>query len=120
LALVPVMTTTAVASCGDWLEGHVVQSHAVASTPAAGPSGAADERSAPPRRACRGPSCGRGPALPFAPTAAPVAPIDHERDAVLTNAGAAVVPGRGIVIPADAPPLASALAERLERPPRRG
>lgn len=115
-----VVSTTAQASCGDWLAGHAMEASAAVPATVLPPSGAADERSAPPRRACRGPSCGRGPALPFAPTGAPVAPVVHERDAVLPSAGAAVVPGRGIVIPADAPPLASALAERLERPPRRG
>ena len=115
-----VVATTAQASCGDWLAGHAMEASAAVPATVLPPSGAADERSAPPRRACRGPSCGRGPALPFAPTGAPVAPVVHERDAVLASAGAAVVPGRGIVIPADAPPLASALAERLERPPRRG
>jgi hypothetical protein len=118
LALVPALASTARASCGDWLEGHAAEHQVAASAPGLPPSADGDHRSAPPRRTCRGPSCGRSPALPLAPINAPTAPVDHERDAVLACAGATVPSGRGAPIPADTPPVGTAPCGRLERPPR--
>jgi hypothetical protein len=113
------------ASCGDWLEGHA-ESRAAADHPdareAAGMNGRPDASASAPvsRRPCRGPSCGRRPGPPLAPTNSPSVSLDVERDAVL--AAAVAVPDVSLVAWFSPDELFSPSAGRdpAERPPARG
>ena len=110
------------ASCGDWLVGHDVPAQ-VAKADAgnavdAGKAGAATPTEAPRRRPCNGPSCGRAPVAPLAPSDAPTLPIELDRAALLSSllpvdastAGAWLVIDEFLSIPAISGPP--------ERPPR--
>ncbi len=110
------------ASCGDWLVGHDVPAQ-VAKADArnavdAGKAGAATPTEAPRRRPCNGPSCGRSPVAPLAPSDAPTLPIELDRAALLSSllpvdastAGAWLVIDEFLSIPAISGPP--------ERPPR--
>ena len=116
------------ASCGDWLVGHDMPSQAAevdagnavdAINPVdAGKAGAATPTEAPRRRPCNGPSCGRAPVAPLAPSDAPTLPIELDRAALLSSllpvdastAGAWLVIDEFLSIPAISGPP--------ERPPR--
>lgn len=107
------------ASCGDWLQGHV---------PAGTPAVTAEDGSLanadvaplrlPGNRPCNGPSCGRAPHVPPAPSEAPPTTLDLERDAILAYGCVDPLPGISRMTAIDDPFSASALCGRLDRPPR--
>lgn len=108
------------ASCGDWLEGHVPldAANSLSAAPAGGPLAGALPFHLPGKRPCNGPSCGRAPHQPLAPSEAPATTLDLERDAilVLTHDDASIARRLAWAI-GDLAPL-SAFSGRLDRPPR--
>ena len=111
---------SAQASCGDWLVGHDM--------PAPSPdvtSGEADDAAtaklARPlrRRPCNGPSCGRAPVAPLAPSEA-TSPPDLERAAVLSSLAPVEASTAGAWLALEEPLLIPAVSGPPERPPRVG
>ena len=110
------------ASCGDWLVGHDMPSQTAevdaGNFADAGKAAASIPIEAPRRRPCNGPSCGRAPVAPLAPSDAPTLPIELDRAALLSSllpvdastAGAWLVIDEFLSIPAISGPP--------ERPPR--
>jgi hypothetical protein len=122
LLLVLAGASRAQASCGDWLEGHALDGHAMEAR-----GGAVTARHARPHDSarpmtppapCSGPSCRRAPALPPAPGGAPVTPLDFDSDAVLPAETAPPSPSPALRLFSDLPRLSAALRDRPERPPR--
>lgn len=56
--------------------------------------------------------------MPLAPGESPAAPVDHQRDALAAIVAVIPIPHAVAAIEADGDLLPSALADRLERPPR--
>ena len=111
---------SAQASCGDWLVGHDMPAHSPDVT-----SGEADDAAtAKPgqplrRRPCNGPSCGRAPVAPLAPSEA-TNPPDLERAALLSNLAPVEASTAGAWLALDEPLLIPAVFGPPERPPRVG
>jgi hypothetical protein len=107
------------ASCGDWLDGHDLPSPApvVAAGDAAG-TGTAKPATAPRRRPCNGPSCGRAPAAPLVPSEAPTASPDLDRAALISGLVAVPAATAGAWLTFDEPILIPAISGPPERPPR--
>lgn len=109
---------SAQASCGDWLVGHDMPAHSPDVT-----SGEADDAAtaklAQPlrRRPCNGPSCGRAPVAPLAPSEAS-SPPDLERAALLSNLAPVEASTAGAWLALDEPLLIPAVFGPPERPPR--
>ena len=112
---------SAQASCGDWLVGHDMPAHSPDVT-----SGEADDAAtaklAQPlrRRPCNGPSCGRAPVAPLAPSEAPTSSPDLERAALLSNLAPVEASTAGAWLALDEPLLIPAVFGPPERPPRVG
>lgn len=111
---------TAQASCGDWLQGHATEGGPGVSIDQRARNPRADHSATPRRQPCRGPSCGRTPAAPAVPTSLPTRAVEHDRDAVLFSADVTDATGTGVTIPSDSFIARPVLAERLDRPPKRG
>ena len=113
---------SAEASCGDWLVGHdvpVQAAEADAINPAdAGNAGAATPIEAPRRRPCNGPSCGRSPVAPLAPSDAPTLPIELDRAALLSSLLSVDASTAGAWLVIDEPLSIPAVSGPPERPPR--
>jgi len=113
---------SAEASCGDWLVGHDVPAHAAeadAINPAdAGNAAAATPAEAPRRRPCNGPSCGRSPVAPLAPSDAPTLPIELDRAALLSSLLPVDTSTAGGWLVIDEPLSIPAVFGPPERPPR--
>ncbi|MEI8368541.1 MAG: hypothetical protein WCJ31_08905 [Planctomycetia bacterium] len=109
---------SAQASCGDWLVGHDMPAHSPDVT-----SGKADDDDAAEpgqplrRRPCNGPSCGRAPVAPLAPSEA-TSPPDLERAALLSNLAPVEASTAGAWLALDEPLLIPAVFGPPERPPR--
>jgi hypothetical protein len=119
---------SAEASCGDWLVGHDVPAQATeadAINPAdagnavdAANAGAATPTAAPRRRPCNGPSCGRSPVAPLAPSDAPTLPIELDRAALLSSLLPVDASTAGAWLVIDEPLSIPAVSGPPERPPR--
>jgi len=111
---------SAQASCGDWLVGHDMSAHAPEMN-AVEAEATATAKPAQPlrRRPCHGPSCGRAPVAPLAPSEA-TSPPDLERAAVLSNLAPVVASTAGAWLALDEPLLIPAVSGPPERPPRVG
>ncbi len=122
---------SAIASCGDWLEGHAAAHGGMSTTaartaslfgdPADRLSSASPTARVPLDRPCDGPACRRAPILPSAPVDAADPLPDLERALPLfadddDDDDADSSPHH----PVDDPHRSSALPGRLERPPRHG
>ena len=117
LALVAVGSSrSAEASCGDWLVGHDLPSQAADMD--AGNPAAATPIEAPRRRPCNGPSCGRGPVAPLAPSDAPTVPIELDRAALLSSLLSVDASTAGAWLVVDEPLSIAAISGPPERPPR--
>ena len=119
---------SAEASCGDWLVGHGVPSQAAEADAGnradagnavdAGNAGAATPTEAPRRRPCNGPSCGRAPVAPLAPSDAPTVPIELDRAALLSSLLPVDASTAGAWLVIDEPLSIPAVSGPPERPPR--
>jgi hypothetical protein len=119
---------SAEASCGDWLVGHDVPAQAAeadAINPAdagnavdAANAGAATPTEAPRRRPCNGPSCGRAPVAPLAPSDAPTVPLELDRAALLSSLLPVDASTAGAWLVIDEPLSIPAVSGPPERPPR--
>ena len=106
-------------SCGDWLVGHDMPAHAAEVTGGeAGDSAAAKPAGTPKRRPCNGPSCGRAPVAPLAPSEAPTTPPDLDRDALLSDLVPVDASTAGVWLVIDEPLSIPAVSGPPERPPR--
>ncbi len=119
---------SAEASCGDWLVGHGVPSQAAEADAGnradagnavdAGNAGAATPTEAPRRRPCNGPSCGRAPVAPLAPSDAPTVPLELDRAALLSSLLPVDASTAGAWLVIDEPLSIPAVSGPPERPPR--
>jgi hypothetical protein len=110
---------SAQASCGDWLVGHDMPAHAPDVTAGdVGETASAKPAPAPRRRPCNGPSCGRAPIPPLAPSEAPTTPLELDRDALLSALTPVEISTAGAWLALDEPLLIPAVSGPLERPPR--
>lgn len=110
---------SAQASCGDWLVGHDMPAHAQEVTAGdVGETASAKPAPAPRRRPCNGPSCGRAPIAPLAPSEAPTTPLELDRDALLSALTPVEISTAGAWLALDEPLLIPAVSGPLERPPR--
>ena len=110
---------SAQASCGDWLVGHDMPAHAPEM--AAGDADAAavaKPAEAPRRRPCNGPSCGRAPVAPLAPSEAPTTPLELDRAALLSDLPPVEASIAGAWLVLDEPLSIPAVSGPPERPPR--
>lgn len=107
---------SAEASCGDWLVGHDMPSHAPDVD--AGNAAAATPTEAPRHRPCSGPSCGRAPVAPLAPSDAPTVPIELDRAALLSSLLPVDASTAGAWLVIDEPLSIPAVSGPPERPPR--
>lgn len=109
---------SAQASCGDWLVGHDMPVHSPEVTGGEAPDAATAKLAQPPRRRpCNGPSCGRAPVAPLAPSEA-TSPPDLERAAVLSDLAPVEASTAGAWLALDEPLLIPAVFGPPERPPR--
>lgn len=109
---------SAQASCGDWLVGHDMPAHSPAVTADEAPDAATAKLAQPlRRRPCNGPSCGRAPVAPLAPSEA-TSPPDLERAALLSNLAPVEASTAGAWLALDEPLLIPAVFGPPERPPR--
>ena len=110
---------SAEASCGDWLVGHDLPDHApqLISAVETG-SNQAKPAEAPRRGPCNGPSCGRAPVAPLAPSEAPTTPPDLDRDALLSDLVPVDASTAGVWLVIDEPLSIPAVSGPPERPPR--
>lgn len=113
---------SAEATCGDWLVGHGVPSQAAeadaGNSADTGNAGAATPIEAPRRRPCSGPSCGRAPVAPLAPSDAPTVPIELDRAALLSSLLPVDASTAGAWLVIDEPLSIPAVSGPPERPPR--
>ncbi len=110
---------SAQASCGDWLVGHDMPAHASEVTAGdAGETSAAKPAESPRRRPCNGPSCGRAPVAPLAPSEAPTTPLELDRAALLSDPTPAEISTAGAWLVLDEPLSIPAVSGPPERPPR--
>jgi hypothetical protein len=110
---------SAQASCGDWLVGHDMPAHAPQLASAAEAGGnQAKPAEAPRRRPCNGPSCGRAPVAPLAPSEAPTISPDLDRAALLSGLVPVEASTAGAWLAFDEPLLIPAVSGPPERPPR--
>jgi hypothetical protein len=110
---------SAQASCGDWLVGHDMPAHAPDVTAGdAGETAAAKPAQAPRRRPCNGPSCGRAPVAPLAPSEAPTTPLELDRDGLLSDLTPVEISTAGAWLALDEPLSIPAVSGPPERPPR--
>ena len=111
---------SAEASCGDWLVGHDMASHAtVVENGSAGDPTAKPADLPPRRRPCNGPSCGRAPFTPLAPSDAPTVPIELDRAVLLSDLAPVEISACAWLV-LDEPLLIPAVSGPPERPPRVG
>jgi hypothetical protein len=110
---------SAEASCGDWLVGHDMPAHAAELAGGDNGAAAAEPAGVPARRRpCNGPSCGRAPVLPLAPSEAPSAPIDLDRAALFASLAPVDPATAGAWLVLDEPLSIPAVSGPPERPPR--
>jgi len=110
---------SAEASCGDWLVGHDMPAQA-SEVSDGSPSSSAPRPAdaAPRRRPCNGPSCGRAPVAPLAPSEFPTTPLDLDRDALLSDLVPVDATTAGVWLVIDEPLSIPAVSGPPERPPR--
>ena len=122
LALIALGSQSAEASCGDWLVGHDMPSQAAevdaGNAVDAANAGEATPIEAPRRRPCNGPSCGRAPVAPLAPSDAPTLPIELDRAALLSSLLPVDASTAGAWLVIDEPLSIPAVSGPPERPPR--
>ena len=122
LALIALGSQSAEASCGDWLVGHDMPSQAAevdaGNAVDAANAGEATPIEAPRRRPCNGPSCGRAPVAPLAPSDAPTLPIELDRAALLSSLLPVDATTAGAWLVIDEPLSIPAVSGPPERPPR--
>ena len=113
---------SAEASCGDWLVGHDMPSQTAevdaGNLADAGKAAASIPIEAPRRRPCNGPSCGRAPVAPLAPSDAPTVPLELDRAALLSSLLPVDASTAGAWLVIDEPLSIPAVSGPPERPPR--
>lgn len=112
-------SASAKASCGDWLVGHDLPDQGSQLISAVETGGnQAKPAEAPRRRPCNGPSCGRAPVAPLAPSDAPTTPLDLDRAALLSSLPPVDASAADAWLVVDEPLSIPAVSGPPERPPR--